>query len=368
MKNISNWIKVVAISLVVLFLSGCSAYIDGVSQPDTVAPGEHTTLSVNGHTNGGADDQNSPNTHKIYLAVLIPEDWAVTSITDSEEHFTMVSGSSQPDPASAPSGYVWFKWITDNAYGNNSDYDTFNIDVVVGQKAGTYTLKYYVGLATCDSDGNNCEDADTESNYSQDIVVTGGDNSNINSTENTTNQDSDSVNQKAKIDSWSAYQYTNANKASCPQRLKLIIDGRHFTNDTDVMIGGHDAASVTKNSSQKIVAKFCLAKLLNDQTDHIRTITVQNPDTGKDEADKQIDLDNVSLNLSADDFNTQTMEGIKNIQTVLGKLGLLDSQYITGNYGQITIDAITKFQANNGLPQTGTVGPLTKAELAEKIQ
>jgi len=50
------------------------------------------------------------------------------------------------------------------------------------------------------------------------------------------------------------------------------------------------------------------------------------------------------------------------------KLGYLDSQYVTGIYGSITTDAVKKFQADNGLPQNGTVGPLTKAKLEKKLK
>ena len=139
--------------------------------------------------------------------------------------------------------------------------------------------------------------------------------------------------QKAKIDSWDAYQYTDLNKTACPQRLKLIIKGRHFINDTDVMIGGHDAASVSKKNSHELTAKFCLAKLLNDQTNHIKSVIVQNPDTGKGKADKQLNLDNIPFGLS---------------------------QSLT------TVEAIKKFQAQNGLPVTGMIGPLTKAKLGIK--
>ena len=41
---------------------------------------------------------------------------------------------------------------------------------------------------------------------------------------------------------------------------------------------------------------------------------------------------------------------------------------IDGIYGPITTEAVKKFQANNGLPQTGFIGPLTQAKLAEKLK
>jgi len=171
---------------------------------------------------------------------------------------------------------------------------------------------------------------------------------------------------KAKISSWKAYQYEDQNK-SCSSRLKLTIKGKHFDNDTTVKIGGREASSVDVQSSKKIVAKFCLTKLLEAKTDHKKTITVKNPDTDVEEADKKIDLDNILPKLSTDNFSMQTTEGIQNIQRALVKLGYLDSQYITGVYGPLTTEAVKKFQADNGLPQTGIVGPLTKEKLTEKV-
>ena len=171
----------------------------------------------------------------------------------------------------------------------------------------------------------------------------------------------------AKITSWDAFRYTDLNK-SCSNRLKLTIKGKHFDKDAEVRIGGKEASSVDVKNSKKIVAKFCLDKLLSSDTDHKRKITVKNPDTDTEEADKQIDLDNISFNLSDNDFNPQTTQGIKNIQQALAKLGYLNAEDITGIYGSITTEAVKKFQTDNGIEPTGFVGPLTKAKLAEKLQ
>jgi hypothetical protein len=111
------------------------------------------------------------------------------------------------------------------------------------------------------------------------------------SSSNNDNGNSDES-QKAKIDSWSASPYTA--QSSCTEKLKLTIKGKHFTNDTEVEIGNTEASTVDKKSSQKITANFCLTKLLAIQTDHQRSVTVKNPDTGRDEADKKIDLDSFS--------------------------------------------------------------------------
>jgi hypothetical protein len=173
--------------------------------------------------------------------------------------------------------------------------------------------------------------------------------------------------EKAHIDSWKAYRYENADK-SCSSRLKLIIKGKHFDKEAKVEIGDHEASSVNRKSSKEIVAKFCMNKLLDNQANHKKTISVTNPDTDTEKADKKINLDDIGYDMPAEDFDTQTAEGVKNIQTALAKLGLLDEKYITGAYGPITAEAVKKFQAQNGLPATGFVGPLTKAKLQEKIK
>ncbi len=170
---------------------------------------------------------------------------------------------------------------------------------------------------------------------------------------------------KAKITSWKAYKYID-NNGSCSEKIKLTIKGKHFDKDAEVKIGNKKASSVSKKSSQKIVAKFCLDKLMEIQTDHKRKIYVTNPGADTEEADKRINLDNLSFGSSENgglvngtDFDSGTTEGVKNIQKKLNQLELLDSQYITGIYGPITTEAVRKFQAQNGLPQTGFVGPLT---------
>lgn len=174
--------------------------------------------------------------------------------------------------------------------------------------------------------------------------------------------------QKAHIDSWTAYQYQDQNGGSCQTKLKLTIEGKYFKKDAEVRIGGKKASSVNVKNSKRLTAKFCLSKLLDVQTDHKRVISVTNPDTNTEKADKKINLDDIGYDMSAEDFNSQTVEGVKSIQTALVQLGLLDSRYITGIYGPITTEAVRKFQEQNGLPTTGFVGPLTKAKLEEKLK
>jgi peptidoglycan hydrolase-like protein with peptidoglycan-binding domain len=51
--------------------------------------------------------------------------------------------------------------------------------------------------------------------------------------------------------------------------------------------------------------------------------------------------------------------GVKALQQRLCNLGFLDSKYVTGYYGAITVSAVKRFQKANSLPQTGTVAELT---------
>jgi hypothetical protein len=177
-------------------------------------------------------------------------------------------------------------------------------------------------------------------------------------------EDDEEENEKAHIDSWKAYQYENPN-VSCNPRLKLTIKGKHFDKDAKVKIGGKEASSVNRISSKKITAKFCLKELLEIKTDPERNVSVINPETDKEKADKKINLNDLSIQLTGESFNMSTSEDIKNIQRVLVKLGFLDQQYITGVYGPLTTEAVRKFQEQNGIEQTGLVGPKTKAKLEE---
>jgi hypothetical protein len=172
--------------------------------------------------------------------------------------------------------------------------------------------------------------------------------------------------QKAHVDSWKAYQYDDPGSNLCTKKLRLEIKGKHFDSDAEVKIGNNEAFSVKRISSKKLVAKFCLDKLLDNQKSRKRNVWVINSGADEEKADKEINLNDLGFLLSESDFNTQTIEGIKNIQKALVQLGYLDSQYVTGFYGPITTEAVRKFQADNGLMQTGYVGPLTKAKLEEK--
>ncbi|NLC30805.1 MAG: hypothetical protein GX765_02010, partial [Candidatus Moranbacteria bacterium] len=82
---------------------------------------------------------------------------------------------------------------------------------------------------------------------------------------------------KAKIISWKALRYEKPD-LKCVQRLKLEIKGKYFEKGAEVKIGNLKAFDVDRKSSKKIVAKFCIEKLLENQTNRKRNISVANPD------------------------------------------------------------------------------------------
>ena len=57
---------------------------------------------------------------------------------------------------------------------------------------------------------------------------------------------------------------------------------------------------------------------------------------------------------------------VARLQTVLQRLGYMD--LITGYYGQITTDAVTRFQEENGIDATGAYGPITRMALAARLR
>ncbi len=54
------------------------------------------------------------------------------------------------------------------------------------------------------------------------------------------------------------------------------------------------------------------------------------------------------------------------LQTVLQQLGYMD--LVTGYYGEITADAVTTFQQDNGIYATGTYGAITRMALASRMR
>ncbi len=108
---------------------------------------------------------------------------------------------------------------------------------------------------------------------------------------------------KADVNSWTAALYNAlVSPESCRERVKLVIDGHDFDKHAQVRIGSKKALRTERKSSQKIVASFCLADLLEVKTERRRSVSVINPDTEADKADKKIDLDQLDFEDAHEDI------------------------------------------------------------------
>ena len=169
--------------------------------------------------------------------------------------------------------------------------------------------------------------------------------------------------ERADIKSWKATLLSGS--TSCLTKLKLTIKGNHFDDDTEVSIGSREASSVDVKNSRELSAKFCLEKLLKGENLK-KTISLKNPDTKREEANKKIDLSLYALTSSSSssstlsaNFDQDTKEGTMNIQKILVKLKLLEKDSITGIYGPLTRAAVKIYQGKHDITPTGNVGPLT---------
>lgn len=173
---------------------------------------------------------------------------------------------------------------------------------------------------------------------------------------------------RAKIISWKALRYEKP-ELKCVQRLKLEIKGKYFEKGAEVKIGNLKAFDVDRKSSKKIVAKFCIEKLLENQTNRKRNISVTNPDAKKEIAKKKINLDNLSYNLKNSNlFDNNSLEGVKNIQRGLNRLGYLEKENIIGIYGPKTRQAVQNFQIDNNISPTGNFDFETQAKLNARLK
>ena len=57
---------------------------------------------------------------------------------------------------------------------------------------------------------------------------------------------------------------------------------------------------------------------------------------------------------------------VAQLQTALGRLGYMDR--VTGYFGEITADAVSTFQQDNGIYATGAYGPITRMALAARLR
>ncbi|ETB63916.1 TPA: hypothetical protein DIC38_01710 [Candidatus Nomurabacteria bacterium] len=67
-------------------------------------------------------------------------------------------------------------------------------------------------------------------------------------------------------------------------------------------------------------------------------------------------------------FGSSYTSQVKSLQTILNKLGYLDSSGIDGKYGSITLFAVRQFQIDNNLKNDGIVGSETRSVANSKLQ
>lgn len=171
---------------------------------------------------------------------------------------------------------------------------------------------------------------------------------------------------RATIKSWKAEKYLSPLGT---EKLKLVLKGRHFKKDADVTIGGKSANSVKiSNNGDSLTAKFKMKKFGKIKSNKLYAIRVTNPDAEVRRAQKRINLNSVPRRVAyvaPDEITISTETGIRNIQTILFNRNYLKKKDITGIYGPVTRNAVIRFQSNNGIPATGSVGPLTQSKLDE---
>jgi|GEM_PF-5171094 len=95
--------------------------------------------------------------------------------------------------------------------------------------------------------------------------------------------------QAATITSWKGEVYQKLG-ATCPRRLRITIRGKDFSKKADVRIGNTKALSLNKKNSHKLIANFCLTKLLKVQTSPRRTLSITNPHAEIEKSKKKFDL------------------------------------------------------------------------------
>ncbi|MFA5985745.1 MAG: peptidoglycan-binding protein [Parcubacteria group bacterium] len=185
-------------------------------------------------------------------------------------------------------------------------------------------------------------------------------------TENTTEEQP----QKASIDSWKAYQYMTQRK-SCPIKLILTLNGKHFDKDGIIRIGDVKGKDIKRDSHRKITATFCMKDLQRAKTNSLKTISIENPDTKRDKADKKIDITKIPWKITAEEIrsaNVYTPEGIIVIQKALNSFGYMSAGQINDNDDEAAQKAIMQFQKDHDLPQTGFCGEMTKKKIIEDIK
>jgi hypothetical protein len=179
-----------------------------------------------------------------------------------------------------------------------------------------------------------------------------------------TDDNNEDENEKAKIESWKAKKY-RPDTEDQDLKVRIKIKGKHFDKDAEVFIGGKEADRINRRSSKEIVAWFHFDDI-DKKYDPLRKIYVKNPGTDKSRSSKKIDIRKIDWKIEILDFNSNTFEGVINIQKALYNEGLFIEENIIGLYGPITTSAVKQFQAKFAIPQTGFVGPITSGRMIEE--
>jgi len=128
--------------LLCFFLTGCTLFIDSISQPEKIKSGQGFRIRIEGHIVGESRESGSD---KVYLYLTIPEDWEMKSI-----YFTgSYSGNMVLEDIDSTnySGYHTYKWNTITAYPYypGARFSAF-IEVKAGKNKGKYTITYLTGF------------------------------------------------------------------------------------------------------------------------------------------------------------------------------------------------------------------------------
>lgn len=125
----------------------------------------------------------------------------------------------------------------------------------------------------------------------------------------------DAGTRQADIRSWSAYRYDKLVEGRCKTKIRLEIKGRHFEKGAEVKIGNVDASFVRRESSRRIIAKFCLADLIEIKTKPARSVRVINPGAYPEKARKKIDVLKVPIHASlSEDTRRESGDNPETIQ------------------------------------------------------
>jgi hypothetical protein len=128
--------------LLCIFITGCTIFIDSISQPEKVKSGQQFRIRIDGHIVGESRESGSD---KVYLYLTIPKDWEMIGI-----YFTgSYSGTMVLEDIDSTNhtGYYTYKWKTNTAYPYypGARFSAF-IEIKTGKSKGKYAITYLTGF------------------------------------------------------------------------------------------------------------------------------------------------------------------------------------------------------------------------------